>query len=430
MRNLSVTTFIHILFSVAISILVATFLLFLSWDRDRQKIEEFKHYQLISITFLSELKTEPDEETLEKLYRELKVVPLTEEAKGLVKAKIEEKGRTIFSGGSALGQVSIYDIEGLRYVYVQHMKYNLMLKDNRGKNYFFDMAIGIGIFLIVLLFILYFAVLRKLYPLKTLHAQIEEFAQGNIKTRISYKYDDEIGKIAQNFDGAIRHINELTASKNLFMRNMMHELKTPITKGRIVVEMLEDENSKKLLVSAFERMNELISELAQIERVTTQSFEPNLEEISIYQVVHRTQTLLLDDSSSVTIEVQNRIFISDLKLLSLALKNLLDNGIKYSRDKHVILRSDGNRLEVYSLGDELDYPLSYYIEPFSQEQKRSSGFGLGLYIVQMILHRLNYVLGYRYARGYNVFMIEIEESCPLHGGKEHKKYPLTLVPQQ
>jgi len=102
---------------------------------------------------------------------------------------------------------------------------------------------------------------------------------------------------------------------------------------------------------------------------------------------------------------------SDIKLLALAIKNLLDNGIKYSTDKHVTLRSAWEGLEVRSQGDELQHPLSYYIEPFSQEEKRSSGFGLGLYIVHSILEKLGCKLGYRYEDGNNVFIIEAGDAC-------------------
>jgi len=68
----------------------------------------------------------------------------------------------------------------------------------------------------------------------------------------------------------------------------MHELKTPITKGRIAVEMIEESSSKKTLIRAFERMNELIKELAYIERITTQSFKPKLEEKSIDTLIEES----------------------------------------------------------------------------------------------------------------------------------------------
>jgi len=414
MKNLSVTTFIHILFSLAIIILIATFLLFLSWDKDRHKIEEFKHYQLISITFLSNLQLHPDKEELKQLYYQLKVIPIPIEEVDSIKQKIANHGETIFSGGTSLGQVRVFNLDGRQYIYVQHMGYNLMLRDNRSKNYNFEVAIVIGLFLIGLLLLLYLAVLRKLYPLKTLHREIEKFAKGDMQTRISYKYDDEIGKIAQNFDDAILHIHELSASKNLFMRNMMHELKTPITKGRIVVEMLEDEGSKKILIRAFERMNELISELAEIERVTTQSFEPNLEYLMLDDVIQKTQDLLMADSGRVCIDIQNVALTSDIKLLSLALKNLLDNGIKYSKERCVTLRTVGHSMEIISQGEALKHPLVYYTEPFSQEEKRNSGFGLGLYIVNAILEKLGCKLGYRYEDGKNIFIIEAGKSLQHH----------------
>ena len=411
MKNLSVTTFIHILFSVAIAILIATFLLFLSWDEDRHKIEEFKHYQLISLTFLSNLRLNPDKEELKKLYKDLRVRPISLQETAKVKKEIKKSGETIFSGGSAIGRVRVFKVFDTHYIYVQRMEHNLMLKDNRPKNYNFEIAVASGVFLIGLLLLLYLAVLRKLFPLRKLHKQIQKFAQGDMNTRITYEHDDEIGKIAKNFDDAILHIKELGASKNLFMRNLMHELKTPITKGRIVVEMLEDEATKKILIRAFERMNELISELAEIERVTTQSFEPNFEYVTLEEVVQQSQELLMAESGYVKLEIKNRALTTDVKLMALAIKNLLDNGLKYGQKEFVLLRSDGKTIEIVSVGKELQHPLTYYTEPFSQEEKRSSGFGLGLYIVHSILEKLGYHLGYRHEDGKNIFMIEMQKSC-------------------
>ena len=408
MRNLSVTTFIHILFSVAITILIATFLLFLSWDKDRRKIDEFKRYQLISITFLSNLQLSPDKDDLKKLYHDLRVKPVPRKKIKKIKKEIETKGKTVFSGGSSIGQVRVFAIEGVHYIYVQRMSYNLMLKDDRPKNYFFEIAVASGIFLIALLLLLYLAVLKKLYPLKKLHKQIQRFAKGDMNTRITYEHDDEIGKIAKSFDDAIVHIHELSASKNLFMRNMMHELKTPITKGRIVAEMLEDEGTKKVLVRAFERMNELISELAEIERVTTQSFEPNFEYVMLSDILSEAQELLMTHSNCLKIEIDDTALTTDKKLMTLVLKNLIDNGIKYGKDKCVMVRTANGFIEVISQGDALEHPLSYYTEPFSQAEKRSSGFGLGLYIVDNILYKLGYRLVYRYDEGKNIFLIAPE----------------------
>lgn len=413
MKNLSVTTFIHILFSVAIAILIATFLLFLSWDKNRYKIEEFKRYQLISLTFLSNLQLNPDKASLEKLYKELYLKPVPQSKLPEIKEQIAKSGQTIFSGGSILGQVRVFKVGQTQYVYVQRMRYNLMLLDDRPETYYFEIALASGIFLIGLLLLLYLAVLKKLFPLKKLHKQIQQFAKGDTKIHITYVHDDEIGKIAKSFNDAIRYINALSASKNLFMRNLMHELKTPITKGRIIVEMMEeDDPTKQTLVRAFERMNELILELAQIERVTTQGFEAVLEKTTLQEVIKKAQELLMAEEGRVHIQADNQIIYTDVKLLSLAIKNLLDNGIKYSKNKQVWLKSIGENIAVISDGEALKQPLSYYIEPFTQEEKRSSGFGLGLYIVNSILDKLGYSLSYKHVEGKNVFLIHTAKKHP------------------
>jgi two-component system OmpR family sensor kinase len=405
MKNLSVTTFIHILFSVAIIILIATFLLFLSWDKDRQKIDKYKRYQLISITFLSNLQQDTEHKKLDLLYKDLFVKAVPPQEIPDVKKAIQSIGDTIFTGGSSLGRVRVFDIHGRYYIYIQRMAYTLMLEDMRPKTYFFEIAVGLGVFLIALLLLLYLAVLKKLYPLKRLHKQIQKFAQGDMQTRITYEYDDEIGKIAKSFDEAIVYINKLSASKNLFMRNLMHELKTPITKGRIVVEMIDDEASKAILIRAFERMNELISELAELERVTEQSFEPNFEYALLSDIIKDSTELLMTNSTSIHVDIQDNSLYTDKNLMSLVIKNLIDNGIKYGEDETVFIQTYYNSIEIISKGKILARQLSYYTEPFSQEEKRSAGFGLGLYIVHSTLEKLGYRLGYKHRDGYNIFML-------------------------
>ena len=75
------------------------------------------------------------------------------------------------------------------------------------------------------------------------------------------------------------------------------------------------------------------------------------------------------------------------------------------------LKTVGDHMEVISNGEALKHPLSYYTEPFSQEEKRNSGFGLGLYIVHSILEKLGCSLTYRYEDGQNIFTVEPGDAC-------------------
>jgi len=95
-------------------------------------------------------------------------------------------------------------------------------------------------------------------------------------------------------------------------------------------------------------------------------------------------------------------------MLSVALKNLIDNAIKFSPNSHAILNANKHRIDIISEGEPLKENLEYYTEPFSQEEKRSDGFGLGLYIVKTIANLHGFKLVYNHNKGKNIFSILID----------------------
>jgi len=423
-KHISVTTFIHILFTTALAILVATLVYFVSNSLRKDQDTEITRYKFLAESLAVNLLKDPPQSKVNKFMNKFHLKLITPEK---VQPQIEKKGETVMIvGDPEAPDVRVFTLrtepswlhkllniprQKIYYIYVDMPGYRMMLIDDQQRSRMIDIVTLVGGVLFVLLLALYYMVLVKLYPLKRLHRQIERFAAGEMNIKIAYDSHDEIGRIARSFDKAIGHIHQLMNSKNLFMRNIMHELKTPITKGRIVAETIEDETAKGFLIKAFERMNELISDLADVERITMYDFKPDIDDLFLQDAVHRAERILLADPERYTIRVSDRPIRTDIKLLALALKNLMDNGIKYSPDRHVTLQSVGNRLEIRSKGDPLKEPLAYYVEPFSQDEKRSSGFGLGLYIVNSILDKLGYPFRYSYdrTRGENVFSIVIND---------------------
>lgn len=392
---------------------IAFFLAFYSVNsllNDNNKAILVARYKPISDSFLLRDTIETDSKELHNIYRNYNIQPTDINS---ASKKIESNGKTIFEGNTIFGKFRAFKTLQNNYIYVQRSGRSQMFLDKQFVYYdkFYTLVISIGGGILALFFIIYIMILRKLYPLKRLHGQIEQFAEGNLNIHIDNQGSDEIGRIAQSFDKAISHIKQLISSKNLFMRNIMHELKTPITKGRIVSETIDDEMAKKILIRSFERMNELITDLADVERITMYNFEPSKLHINLSDVFERTEKVLMAESSRYTIDVQDRPIYTDKKLLALTLKNLMDNGIKYGTDKHVTVISNGNKIEVRSFGKPLSEDFSFYIEPFSQGEKRSHGFGLGLYIVNNILDKLGHEFRYHYneLEGINVFSIVINE---------------------
>jgi len=406
MRNISVSTFINTLFALVLSLLVTALFLFISWDKERQRKDEINRYKLISNSLLSTARLSPTKEEQTKFYHDFNVRPVSINESRLL---ILSKGKVVFESESVYGRMQIFTIGKNKYIYLQRYGYNLMLQDIKSNSTRIQITILIALLIGILFMFLYIGIMRKLAPLKKLHKQIEEFANGNMDIKITQKYNDEIGKIAQSFDNALHHIRTLLESKHLFMRNMMHELKTPITRGRIAIEMVEDSSSKEMLIRAFERMNELIAELAHVERLTTQGFQPHINEAKIDDIINESSALLLCDKRKLTIQTEHELLKTDPKLLTLAIKNLLDNGLKYSEDDKVTIITNPQSIKVISKGKSLEHPIEYYLEPFTQEEKRNSGFGLGLYIVNNIAQRLNYTLNYYHKDSHNVFELQLKE---------------------
>jgi len=406
MKNISITAFINSIFILAFVAILTTFYLFISWDRERYVIYEKQRYTVMADSFLSGLQFYPTKEQLKGLYKYFSVAPVSKQKD---KLDIIKNAKLQYIKESSFGRVRIFATKKSKYIYVQNFGYHLMLKDLKPKKYNQEIALFLlGLILAVMVF-LYVTLIRKLLPLKKLDKQVTLFAKGDLDVVIDCQGNDEIGKIASSFQEAITSIKQLINSKNLFMRNMMHELKTPITKGRIVAEGLEDEEDQEILIRAFERMNEIITNLAQVEKITSKSVKHNIEDLNFSQVLQNAKRLLLDRDEHIIEDYNDFKLQADLSLMSVALKNLLDNGIKFSHDNQVTIKATEKKIEVISNSSPLKNSLSYYVEPFSQGEKKDRGFGLGLYIVKSIVDLHNYKLLYFFEDKKSIFTIMLKK---------------------
>ena len=403
-KNISISAFVNIIFALAFVSIFVTFSIFLNYDKQKHEVSLQNRYELIAENFLSSFETLPSADTLLSLYKKFKVTPIEDRDK---KLEIIKNAQELTITQNYLGTYRVYKYDDIYYIYVQQYGYNLMLKDSENHNY--SMAfilLGFIVSLFVFLF-LYEILKKKLHPLKVLNRQIIEFSNGNKDVKLNYTSNDEIGTIARNFNEAINIINNQSKSKDLFMRNMMHELKTPITKAMFIAETLDDDKTRENLQKAFKRMDDIIKELATVEKLTSKNGMIYKEKTTFLNIYNKTLEIMMISSDKVETKIDDFEFQADIYMMSIALKNLIDNGIKFSKDKKAIVTANKEKIEIISLGDALKYDLNYYTEPFSQEEKRSDGFGLGLYIVKTISNLHGYKLEYKHEDGKNYFVIKL-----------------------
>jgi two-component system OmpR family sensor kinase len=254
--------------------------------------------------------------------------------------------------------------------------------------------------------LIFWAIWFKLRPLKYLQRCIRKFGEGELQIHCRIHGTDEIAQVSQAIDEAIGRIRTLIQSRNLFIRNIMHELKTPLTKGLLTVQMLPDGKQKERLERIFMRLDSTVSEFGTIEQLSSGQFPLTIRPIVMQDLVDQAIDLAMVEKERGTYDIKPARIEGDFKLLSIALKNLIDNALKYSSDKTFHLIADEKAIIVENRGKKLPHPLNYYIQPYTQGDEAISGLGLGLYIVDMIAKAHGFRFKYEYIEGKNRFIIE------------------------
>ena len=402
MKNISISTFINIVFAVAFFAITLAFVFFITIDRQKYVITQHQRYDVIAESLLQKLTNYPTQEQLTLFYEQFTVEEISQREE---KLDIINNSQLELIKDSFLGRMRVFKRENNFYIYVQQLSYNILLKDLKPKPYNFQIASLVYIIFLMIFYTLYILLRKKLLPLKKLHKQIQEFSNGNTDIKIKVSSNDEIGKIAKSFANAIDFIKNQSNSKNLFMRNMMHELRTPITKGMIIAETLPNIQDKQILQNAFERMNNIIKELSTVEKISSNLLTLHKENTPFEALYQATLKIMLLENLPLKKEFNSFSLYVDVDLFCIVLKNLLDNALKFNTQKELIAIANEEKIEIISYGEKLKHDLDYYTEPFSQEEKRSDGFGLGLYIVKTILDLHHFSFTYSHKEGKNIFTI-------------------------
>ncbi len=391
-------TFIFLIAFIGIS---ASFYLFLKYEKSSFLYSIEKRFDFISQTLFWKLQNTQNPNILIEELKSIDFEPITypKEILNILKKSKKLKKRT-----TPFGEIWLLRYKKNYYIFIQSFGNFLLLKDisqNSMKNFIFYFILAT---ILSLLLFVYIAILIKLKPLKTIQKELKKFSKGDLDLDLNVKGSSEITEVANTLNNAIESIKNIMNSRKLLLRNIMHELKTPITKGRITAEMIDDEKQKQRLIKIFERLNSLINELAAIEAMDS-GIKPELKEIKANEIIEEAINLGMFDKKALYLDFKAHPTIkADYKLFSIAIKNLIENGLKYSLDKNVKVIVYNDKIEIINRSTPLKKEFSYYLEPFTKE-KQKSGFGLGLYLVNNILKLHNFRLAYTHKEKSNIFTI-------------------------
>lgn len=258
---------------------------------------------------------------------------------------------------------------------------------------------------IFVLFLIFLYILNLLTPLKKITKEITNFANGELSSRININSKDEIGILADSFNKMATSLENSIKTREELLRDIGHELRTPIAKGKFAIEKIDDFSQKELLKKIFIDLEILTNELIELEKLNLTKL--NLTTFSTETlIIESLEKLYLEDESKIEIKINEDFKISgDLHYLSTALKNLIDNALKYAISFPIIIETNKNEISILNKGAKLSKELEYYLKPFTQELAQRDGFGLGLSIVKKIMDKHGFQVDYSYENEFNVFRI-------------------------
>ena len=309
---------------------------------------------------------------------------------------------------SDLGSSAILLYDKHHYLKIEHLDELKLLMDKEFQPYRYEVIKAVFSVVAVILLAAYIFVIYKIKPLRKLKRQIVKFANGELDgVQNVGNGKDEISEVSEAFYEAVCQIKALNDSRHLFLRNIMHELKTPITKGLIAAQMIEKSKNQERLISVFHKLENLINELAAIEQITSKIGLTNKTPYLMRDLIDEAIDIAMVEKEHVGISELDEVRVMvDFKLFSVAIKNMIDNGIKYSTDKHVNIMVSKDHMKFITQGEKLKNDLDFYIQPFIKGEDAQKSFGLGLYIVSNILEAHGLKFGYEYKNGMNVFIFE------------------------
>lgn len=302
--------------------------------------------------------------------------------------------------------VEIYeDATGIIYAVIRNHCTMYYRDTAEGKTYYFVWFLFFTLFAGLLS--LYLLLWRNLKPLKSLYEQIRCYSEGKELRTSPQKGKDEIALISNTLFEALEKQNHLKKARELFLRNTMHELKTPITKGKLIVELEEPSPNILLLGKLFTRMEHLIAQMAEIEKMHAFALEKSSQRLDLL-IANALKNLLIPDESVEVHDCGGTVFV-DPALFTYALQNLIDNAHRHASLLPVRIECGPNGICIQNYGEPLKRPVEEAYEAFVTE-RGSGGMGLGLYIARSVCELHRFRLSYRYENGVHHFCIEPSEN--------------------
>ena len=271
----------------------------------------------------------------------------------------------------------------------------------------------IGIVMILLAILSIFLADRVVRPLHRITAAIESVTEGYSDDVLHVDTFTETKQMSEAFNKMLGRLKLLDESREEFVSNVSHELKTPMTSMKVLADsLLEQDNVPVEMYQEFmgdiakeiDRENQIITDLLSLVKMDKTGPNINIRSVNINDLLEQILKRLKPIAEKKNVEMVMESFrpvtaeIDETKF-SLAISNLVENAIKYNHDNgwvHVSLNADHKFCYIKVEDSGIGIPeedQAHIFERFYRVDKSHSreigGTGLGLAIARnaVIVHR-------------------------------------------
>jgi len=244
---------------------------------------------------------------------------------------------------------------------------------------------------------------------KELNHAVKEVASGNFDQQIRINREDELGELAKSFNYMSRELRKLENTKQRFISNLSHDLRSPLTSITGYIRAIQDgtipqENQGRylgIILSESERLKRLVNDILELSKLQSGQMTVNKTDFDINQMVleelDRFENRIIDKRLKLHINLSDQKVLAhaDEDAMRRVVYNLLDNALKFiNEDGDLRVKSElkGNKflIGIQNTGpiipkEKLDTIWDRFNKLDDSRGREKDSSGLGLAIIKEII---------------------------------------------
>ena len=275
--------------------------------------------------------------------------------------------------------------------------------------YPFKLLVTLGLFMLASISIAIYILVRGLERrLSKMERVALRLSKGDLDARVKVFGGDSVGQLAAAFNSMASHLQRLLRIQREMIRGVSHELRTPVARIRFGLEMVADAEThaeRESYISGIdgdiEELDHLIDEILTYARLEEGLPDISLKHIDAEEMLSRVVREHQRQKTAVQIEqipckvIESRRTVdAEERYIHRAIQNLVSNACRYADSKvqvHFSVGHDTCRIDVEDDGpgiprDQREKIFTAFARLDDSRTRASGGYGLGLSIVQRIMH--------------------------------------------